>query len=193
MASGTGFFSVKTPPTFTKGRDDYTKWKTKFELWQTITDVDVKKQAGLLILRLDELTQDALLGLMTTEEIKDDDGAKKVIGHLDKLFLKDKTLTAYEKYELFESLKREESVSISEHIMEFEKRWNQTKATGTSLSDNVLAYRLLKSVNLPSTKEELIKATLDTLTFETVKTKLNQTFCGNVDIANYFRVSLNED
>ena len=180
MASGNSVgFTTTVPPHFNKTRDDYMKWKRKFEIWQIITDVEEGKQAGLIILRLDDETQDAILGLMKTEEIKAADGAQKVLEHLDAMFKKDETVTAYEMYEDFAIYTRGEKVSMSDHITEFERRWNKTKTEGTQLTENVLAYRLLKSSNLPPGKEQLIKATLDEITFATMKTKLKKVFsCG---------------
>ena len=149
-------YSVKTPPSFDRTVDDYVKWKRKFELWQTVTDVEKKKQGGLVLLRLDEGTQDIILEKVTTDDVKEDDGIDKVIAQLDALCDRDAAVTAYEKYEHFESYVREEGRSMSDYIAEFEKRWNRTRSSGTQLSDNVLAYRLLKSANLSIQKEELI-------------------------------------
>ena len=38
---------------FNKKTDDYTRWKKKFDVWETITDVAETKRGGILLLRLD--------------------------------------------------------------------------------------------------------------------------------------------
>ena len=61
-ASGTNF-TDKTPPCFNAKYDDYSKWKRKLNLWKSVTEVEKKKHAGLILLRLDDDTQDTILEL----------------------------------------------------------------------------------------------------------------------------------
>ena len=56
-------FSDKTPPSFNRNIDDYTKWRRKFNIWQTVTDVVKAKQGGMTVLRLDDDTQDSTRGV----------------------------------------------------------------------------------------------------------------------------------
>ena len=86
MASSQAY-SEKTPPPFNRACDDYAKWKKKFLLWQAITDVPKAKQGGLMVLRLDDDTQDAILELMTNTQLKEENGAETMLTHLD-TFLK---------------------------------------------------------------------------------------------------------
>ena len=53
---------------------------------------------------------------------------------------------------------------------------NKTKSYGTIWSDNFLAYRLLKSENLATRDEQLVKATISKLKYDTVKIKLTKIF-----------------
>ena len=63
-------FSDKTPPPFNRKIDNYAKWKKKFELWQSITEVTAVRQGGLLVLRMDDDTQDHIMETLTINEIK---------------------------------------------------------------------------------------------------------------------------
>ena len=54
------------------------------------------KQGGYLILRLDDLTQEAVLESVSTNDIKTDQGVTKILAALDKMFEVDKSVTAYE-------------------------------------------------------------------------------------------------
>ena len=94
-------FNDKTPPPFNAKLDVYSKWKKRFTLWQSITDVEAKKQGGLLVLRLDEDTQERVLELVTTDDIKTDGGAKKIIDQLDILFKVDDSLRGRPHYKLY--------------------------------------------------------------------------------------------
>ena len=54
-------------------------------------------------------------------------------------------------------------MSISDYINEFESLLSKTKQYGTSMSKDVLAYRLLKSANLSEIPEELARLTVKEL------------------------------
>ena len=53
---------------------------------------------------------------------------------------------------------------------------NKTKSHGTIWYDNFLAYRPLKSANLTTRDEQLVKATIGELKYDTVKIKLTKIF-----------------
>ena len=171
-------FSEKTPPAFNRNSDDYSKWRKKFEVWQSITDVEKKKQGGLLTLRVDDITQDEILESLSTEELKDDEGATKVLVILDGKFQKDKSISAYETYEEFEKYRRPDNVSITEYCAEFERKLAKVKAQGSLLSTEVLAYRLLKSANVTASQEQLIQATIDKIDYDTMSAQLKKVFIG---------------
>ena len=188
-------FNDKTPPAFNRLSDDYSKWKKKFNIWKTITDLDKRKQGGNLILRLDDTTQEQVLELITEEEICSAEGADKILQKLDTLFKKDETLTAYRAYEDFESYKRPREIAIAEYLNEFEKRWNKTKANGTALSENVLAYRLLRSANLTRHDEQLVIATITEFKFESMKDQLKKVVrgMGNGGNLDFNSISIKEE
>ena len=80
MATG---FSDKVPPPFNGNTDDFAKWKRKYELWKQITEVAPTKQRSLLVLRLDEDTQDTILELLTSADLAKEDGADQVVKKLE--------------------------------------------------------------------------------------------------------------
>ena len=169
-------FSEKSPPSFNRATDDYTKWKTKFNLWREITDVAVEKRTTLMVLRLDDDTQEAILDLMTTAQMKANDGADKLIEHLDKMCKKDESVAAYELYEKFESYYRPAELPIKEYCAEFQKHLAKVKSSGTQLSDPVLAYRLLKSANLSDNETQLVKATIGKMDYDSMVKQLQKVF-----------------
>ena len=186
-------FSEKTPPAFDKNKDDYSKWKRKFEVWQSITDVVNTKQGGLLALRLDEVTQGEVLEAISTADLKKEDGATRVITFLNGKFPEDNALTAFEAYEDFEKYKRPENVSISEYCAEFERKLAKVKAKGTTVTNEVLAYRLLNSANITPSQEQLIKATITTMDYESMATQLKKVFKGINASSQELEVNIKEE
>ena len=61
-------------------------------------------------------------------------------------------------------------------LNEFDRRLYKTKSYGTVQSDDILAYRLLKSANLSNNREEPIKATIPELKYDLIKDQLKKTF-----------------
>ena len=161
-----------TPPSFNKDTDNYSKWKKKLDIWLNITDIAKVKRGGLIILRLDDETQEKVLENIASEEISSEEGAKKVVDQLDTIFKEDASLTAFECYEAFETYSRPHSASIKDYLDEFQKRLKkvQTKS-GTTLGDAVLAYRLLRSANLSESDTKLVRATTDEMTYRDLRLK----------------------
>ena len=113
---------------------------------------------------------------LTAAEINSDDGVDLVIKKLDKLYTKDATLEKFETLEAFDSFQRKPETSIQEHIHEFEKIYNKLKDKGTTMSDDLLAYKLLKSVQLLQQDKKIVKGTTTDLTLENMKIQLKKIF-----------------
>ena len=64
---------------------------------------------------------------------------------------------------------------IQAFLNEFDKHLFKTKTYGISMSDNILVYQLLKSANLSTHHEELIKATIPDLQYNIMKDQLKKT------------------
>ena len=159
------------PPAFTKDTN-YEKWKTKLEMWQLVTSSAKDKEGPTLFLVLDDNTQEAL-SETPNAQINCDNGVKNILVILDKLYLKDKTQAATEALEAFFSYTRDPCMSIKEYINEFDKRYNKIKHYGSSVSDDCLGFRLLKSAALSVPDEKLVKSH-GTMTYHNVKTQLKR-------------------
>ena len=170
--------SSKSPPGFNRQIDEYSKWKKLYQVWEAITKEEKKTRGGLIILALDEQTREEVLENVTIDNIKAENGADQVIEALDTIFKKDDSLTAFEAYENFEIYTRPSDGTIGDHCHEFNRRYQKVKATGTTLSDPVLAYRLLKSSNLSDSETRLIKATTSKMTHDEMAKQLKKAFNG---------------
>ena len=156
--------NIKTPPAFKSG-DDYEKWCKKLTIWQCLTSLEAAKQGPALFLVLEGEAQDAVLEL-GTEKVTGATGVKEILTCLDKLYLKDKTQSAFEALEAFEGYKRPNDLSMTDFCNEFQRLYNKAKSYGTTLSDDVLAFRILKAANLTCHQEQLAKTTVAELTLD---------------------------
>ena len=163
MATG----SNKISPALSKYKT-YDDWIKALSIWVKFIDLEKKKQGPAVCLSLEGEAQEAVLEL-DEALITSDNGVKHITKRLDGLFKKDELLKKYEALEAFESYKHSSSTSMQEFLNEFTRRYNKTKSYGTTMSEDILAYRLLKSANLSEQHEQLAKATASDLKFDVMK------------------------
>ena len=169
-------FSIKTPPSFNKNTDDYAKWRKKFQIWSNVTEAPKTKQGGLLVLTLDDQTQETIFEKMTADDLKMEGATDQILKYLDEMFKKDESISAFEIYEDFELYKRPSHVSMTEFCSEFERKLSKVKSSGTQIAEHVLAYRMLKSANLTDKEEQLVKATINEMTHADMVKQLKKVF-----------------
>ena len=147
------------------------------EVWSQFTSLPKEKKGMAVFLTLKGADQEAVLEL-DTNEITGENGLENVIARLDKLYLKDETLQKYKAFEKFEIFKRSNETPINDFILKFEKKYHKLKSYGTTISDDLLAFRLLKSANLSPADEKLAKGTAK-LEFDAMKDQLKKLFSEN--------------
>ena len=166
--------SSKIPPLLSKS-PVYTDWKKKIHIWSSFTSLEKEKQGAAVLLTLEGAAEEAALEL-DVSVINSNDGLKSIIQQLDKLYLKDKTLEKFQALEAFDSYQRKPETSIHEHIHNFDKLYFKLKSHGTTISEDLLAYKLLKSANLSPADEKLAKGTTNELTLVSMKSQLKKIF-----------------
>ena len=166
--------SHKRPPLL-QDSTSYADWKKMLSIWRLVTTVEKEKQGAAVTMSLKGTAQEAVLEL-AEDEINGENGLEKVTEKLDKLYLKDATLEKFETLEEFDRFQRVPEKTIQEHILQFEKLYKKLKDKGTTMSDDLLAYKLLKSVQLSPQDEKIVKGTTGQLTFENMKTQLKKIF-----------------
>ena len=169
----TSYNPDKMPPPLSDS-GNYEDWKKMVQIWSTFTTLPKEKQGTTILLSLKGQDQEAVLEL-TSAQITAAAGLDAVINRLDSLYLKDTTLQKYKALENFESYRRTPSTSINNFICGFEKRHHKIKSHGTTISDDLLAFCLLKSANLPAADEKLAKGTAE-LTYTSMKDQLKKLF-----------------
>lgn len=166
--------NIKAPPALSRC-PSYATWLKEVKIWQLYTDIDQKKQGPAIFLTLEGKAREAILEL-EPEQIGAVDGVQTIVKKLDTLYKKDETQMAYEAYDNFEKFQRPHEMSMKDFIIEFERLLSKTKSHGTQLSENVLAYRILKSSNVSDHHQELVRATISELNYESMKLQLKKIF-----------------
>ena len=94
---------------------------------------------------------------------------KKILTRLNEIYKKDKLTQKYNALEAFETYKYRPTSKIKDFS---NKKFLKIKYCRTTISDNLLAWRLLKSTNFIIWDARLVKATLITkLKYDSVKSK----------------------
>ena len=143
-------------------------------MWTKFSSLDKGEQGTAVLLSLEGKAQEAVLEL-DVDVITSEEGVSKIIDRLDKIYLQDTLIKKYEALDNFENYRRPPDVSVSDYILEFDKRYLKTKNLGTQMSDDLLAYRMLKNANLSDQYTKLVKAT-SKLEYESMKQQLKNLF-----------------
>ena len=109
--------NYKAPPSLVRSTS-YEHWLKEIQIWQTFTDIAADKQGPAVFLTLEGKAREAIIELEVAD-INHADGLKNIIQKLDKLYLKDKTQAAYERYDCFERFRRPSEMSMTDYINEF--------------------------------------------------------------------------
>ena len=91
----------KAPPSLEKSTS-YGAWLKEINIWQTFTDINIKKQGPAVFLTLEGKARKSILEL-DVKDINCNSGVKNITNCLNKLHLKDKRQTAFKTYEQFEN------------------------------------------------------------------------------------------
>ena len=97
---------------------------------------------------------------------------ERVYEKLDTLFLEDINQSTFLAYETFEGYRKEPDTSIEDFLINFGRYVAKLKNFSILLPIPVLAFRVSKSVNLPTENERLVKATIGKLTLSSMSGKL---------------------
>ena len=171
----------KSAPLLLKSKT-YDDWINLLSIWLKFTSLESQKQGPVIVLTLKGEAQDAVLEIHT-DVISGKDRVSKIIERLNKIYKKDELSQKYNALEAFETYKRKGSIcdtyidtSIRDFLTEFEKRLHKTRTYGTTRSDDLLGYCLLKAANITMRDKQLVKATITELNYEIATSKLTKVF-----------------
>ena len=165
----------RTPPALTSEMS-YERWKQEIEVWQLVTKLEPLKHAGAILLSLTGNAREAALEIGIDELKNPETGVQSLLTKLDSLYAKDTLLLSIDAYKDFEKFQRPEGMKISDYKIEFEKRYNRAKKYKMTVDDGVLAYRFIESANLTESQQELVRGTIDDMTYAKVTKKMSALF-----------------
>ena len=154
---------------------EYEDWKNDIAIWQMCTDCEADKMGATIYLNLEGKARRHCKGIKP-DDLKGANGVVFLLNKLEQLFGKDEQVSALLAYEHFESFRRPEDMSVIDYINEFESRYAKAKDKKLTISDGVLAHRLLKSANISPEKQALVRATLSAVTLDEMKKKIKAIF-----------------
>ena len=100
--------------------------------------------------------RDKVFSDVSLEDLKSDDGVKKLIKFMDNLFKKDELLEAYGTFSDLEQFKRSPTMTMDTYTMEFDKLYDKSKKFVMVLPESVKAFKLLKGAGLEEKDRQLI-------------------------------------
>ena len=124
-----------------------------------LTSVPQEKQALMVLHFLDSDPsgiKDKIDEEVTEDDLQSKDGIKKLLNFFEKIYKKDSLADGFDKYISFEKLRRSPNTSIQEFIPEWNTAYRKAVNIGCSLSDKVLAFKLLDAANLSNMERNLV-------------------------------------
>ena len=165
--------TCKTPPELT-GKD-YETWKKEVSLWQSITDLPAKKQAVAIILSLSGQYREVATSI-NSELLKAKNGVENLVTELDKHFKRESIDKSYKGYREFEHYVRNNDVSTSQYVHEFERRYNKLKKQGMAYPDNILDCKLSEMSNIEPRDKQMVLSAVSSLEFAGIKSAIKRIF-----------------
>ena len=96
--------------------------------------------------------------------------------------MQDETLQKFEVFDEFDSYRHSPETPINEFLHKFDLLYNKLNSYGTTISDDLLGYKLLKAANLSSDHEKLAKATCE-LKYASMSEQLKKIFSDSKGIS----------
>ena len=168
--------SEKTkPPIFSPEEDDdYLAWRNDIEVWKLLTDTTDEKLGLSVYLALKGQARDVVRNIVP-KDLNVKGGYDKIMGELDKVYLKDNTTQAFCAFRDYYEYKRSAGQNFSEFIVEYDQRYHKLGKYDMTLPEGVQAFFLLKAANLTVESEKLARATAK-LEYKDMREKLSRIF-----------------
>ena len=167
-------FKIPPDPSLAKS---YELWRKDVMVWQKITDIAKEKQ-GLVLqyaCRGSRRIHEAIMNIEDAE-VESENGFGNVLKVLDRLHNIDKKEAEMKTYHEFESVRREDGQTIADFINQFDALLTKTKSYGNTMSETLLASKLMRAANLTRSQQQIIKAATEDITYTTVMATMRRTF-----------------
>ena len=164
----------------------YELYKQELLAWREVTEVCRSKQGIVLALTLPNeepfKVRENVLNDLSLDELKRENGLDTLIEYLDVYLKKDDLSDRFEKYEDFENVQRTNEQNIREFIADFDSKYRKLWKMSINLPPEILAFKLLKTVNITKHQKMLVLTGVNFSNKETIYEDMKQSlrkFIGN--------------
>ena len=160
MAAGT-----KAPPVLMED-GNYAAWKHKLQAWELLTELKEEKRGLAVYLQGLKGNYQTVISKVPIEDLNKKDGVKRIISILDRYCESKISIRQYDVYERIHSFTRGRDESVNDALIKYEAMMMDMVALDMNLPQPVLAFHVLKSMNVGVENEKLVRATVTELTYD---------------------------
>ena len=164
----------------------YELYKQELLAWREVTEICRSKQGIVIALTLPNeepfKVRENVLNNLSLDELKRENGLDTLIQYLDVYLEKDDLSDRFEKYEDFENFQRTNGQNIREFIADFDSKYRKLWKMSINLPPEILAFKLLKTVNITKHQKMLVLTGVNFSNKETIYEDMKQSlrkFIGN--------------
>ena len=164
----------------------YELYKQELLAWREVTEVCRSKQGIVIALTLPNeepfKVRENVLNNLSLDELKRENGLDTLIQYLNVYLEKDDLSDRFEKYEDFENFQRTNGQNIREFIADFDSKYRKLLKMSINLPPEILAFKLLKTVNITKHQKMLVLTGVNFSNKETIYEDMKQLlrkFIGN--------------
>ena len=151
----------------------FVTWRRDINLWVSVTKVPVNQRATHIYLEFKEGKAKNAAEKIPQSELQSAQGVEILLNTLEDTFLPTKPMRVFNAYNNLRYVTRQTGVSIHDYLSAFEHAKFLLEKEGIKKDDTILALDLLSQCNLPLDKTQLVMSTVDGITYENVRAKLN--------------------
>ena len=147
------------PPSFIGDSKTFETYERDLKRWSLLTNIPKAKQALMVLHYLDgdpSGIKEKVDAEIPEEDLYSEDGITHLLEFFKKIYKKDSLADGFDKYMSFEKLKRSPNTTIQDFIPEFNTAYRKAVNVGCSLSNKVLAFKLLNAANLTNMDRNLV-------------------------------------
>ena len=178
--------SNKVPPQLSNFKS-YNDLVGLVNIWTKFTDLEPERQGPVLVMPLSGKALESILEL-DDKDITSQDGVKLIVEKLNILYKNDELHKKFQGLKNFESYRRASDANIQQFQIGFEQYCHKLKQHQTTISEDLLGFKLLKAANLSSHHEQLIQASITRqIDYETIKAKIKSIFSNEMQTRTAFK------
>ena len=151
------------PPKFDES--DYDLWKEKIDMWKDVTNLTKSKLAMVVVINSlsdGSKIQKCVIDELGKEKLNHEEGLKRLFEFMDRFYLKNNLLTAFEHLSEFNKCKFENYSSMDEYILDFNRLYKKaSKGDGMKMQDKIKGLYLLDNANLNHRDKQLVLTGVD--------------------------------